>query len=434
MAERIQSIRGMEDFLPQQTQKWQYVEAVIAQNFSAYGYDEIRFPLVEKTALFKRSIGEATDVVEKEMYTFADRNGDSLSLRPEGTASCMRSVLQHSLYRQPGQRLWYYGPMFRHERPQKGRYRQFHQFGAEVFGFDTPQSDVELIALCAQLWRRLGLSQSVQLKINTLGTIAERQAYRQQLIDHWHNHYDVLDEDARNRLDVNPLRLLDSKNPAMQQAIQAAPKLIDTLTAQSRDYFDQVCQLLTELEIEYQVEPTLVRGLDYYCHTVFEWVTDQLGAQGTICAGGRYDGLAEQLGSKHALPAVGMALGMERLLLLLEAQSLTDHMASTPHAYLVLAPQAQSQGLKLAEQLRQALPQLKLIVNVNGGSFKAQFKRADRCGAQLALVLAEQELADNTVLIKFLHDQVTPQQHIERAELVTFIQNQLGGTDVCSSQ
>ncbi len=411
MADLIQSIRGMDDFLPERTQQWQLAEKAIQQAFAAYDYAEIRFPILEKTALFKRSIGEATDVVEKEMYTFDDRNGDSLSLRPEGTASCMRAVLQHGLQRQPGQRLWYYGPMFRHERPQKGRYRQFHQFGAELLGVETPESEVEIIALCASIFKRLGLANTVRLQLNTLGTLAERQAYRAELMAYWEQHADQLDPEAQARLHKNPLRLLDSKKPEMQPLIAAAPQLMDHLSTETRAHFERVCTLLDGLGIAYDIVPTLVRGLDYYCHTVFEWVTDALGAQGTVCAGGRYDGLATQLGSKQTVPSIGMALGMERLMLLLQ-QAEAAAPSVRPHAYLVLAAEAQLTGMQLAEQWRQRYPTLLLSVNMQGGSFKAQFKRADRSGAALAIVLGEDELAAQQVLVKSLRDDSIAQQQM----------------------
>jgi histidyl-tRNA synthetase len=400
VSKSIQAIRGMNDILPVETPRWQYVENMFRELMAAYGYSEIRLPSLEKTELFKRSIGEVTDIVEKEMYTFEDRNGDSLTLRPEGTAGCVRACIQNGLLHNQTQRLWYMGPMYRHERPQKGRYRQFHQLGVETFGFEGPDIDAELIAMTARLWRKLDMADEVSLEINSLGSAETRQAYRDILVNYLQQHRDLLDEDSLRRLDTNPLRILDSKNPAMQAMIEAAPKLVEHLDEESRRHFEELCGLLDAMGITYHINPRLVRGLDYYSKTVFEWVTDRLGAQGTVCAGGRFDGLIEQLGGR-ATPAMGFALGLERLVALLEDKSLPD--MSSPHAYLLLAgSEAEQQGRVLAEQLRDILPQLRLVVNSGGGSFKSQMKRADKSGAHLALILGENEISDQQISIKNL--------------------------------
>ena len=393
----------MNDILPGETSRWQYLEDTLREVVHAYGYQEIRLPVLEKTELFKRSIGEVTDIVEKEMYTFDDRNGDSLSMRPEGTASCVRACMQHGLLHNQVQRLWYAGPMFRHERPQKGRYRQFHQIGIEAFGMAGPDIDAEIIFMSARMWQRLGLQGAV-LQINSLGSVAARVVYRTALVDYLRAHEDALDEDSRRRLDSNPLRILDSKNPAMQGLIEAAPRLPDYLDDESREHFARLCTLLDAAGLEYEINPRLVRGLDYYSNTVFEWVTDQLGAQGTICAGGRYDGLVEYLGGKPT-PAFGFALGLERLLALLEAGNIGIPVQQ-PHVYLVLSGQAAVQrGMVFAEQLRDAVPGLQLQSNCGDGSFKSQFKRADKSGAQLALVMGDDEVAQGNVILKSLRDE-----------------------------
>jgi histidyl-tRNA synthetase len=393
----------MNDILPGETSRWQYLEDTLREVVHAYGYREIRLPVLEKTELFKRSIGEVTDIVEKEMYTFDDRNGDSLTMRPEGTASCVRACMQHGLLHNQVQRLWYAGPMFRHERPQKGRYRQFHQIGIEAFGMAGPDIDAEIIFMSARMWQRLGLQGAV-LQINSLGSVAARAVYRSALVDYLRAHEDALDEDSRRRLDSNPLRILDSKNPAMQGLIEAAPRLPDYLDDESREHFARLCTLLDAAGLEYEINPRLVRGLDYYSKTVFEWVTDQLGAQGTICAGGRYDGLVEYLGGKPT-PAFGFALGLERLLALLEAGNIGIPV-QRPHVYLVLSGQAAVQrGMVFAEQLRDAVPGLQLQSNCGDGSFKSQFKRADKSGAQLALVMGDDEVAQGNVILKSLRDE-----------------------------
>ncbi len=401
MAKSIQSIRGMHDVLPDDSYRWQAFEAVIRQLMAAYGYREIRMPLVESTDLFCRSIGEVTDIVEKEMYTFEDRNGDKLTLRPEGTASCVRAGIQHGLLHNQVQRLWYSGPMFRHERPQKGRYRQFHQFGAEVYGIDTPDIDAELILISARLWQQLGLK-GVRLELNTLGSNEARAEYKQLLVDYLNENRDQLDDDSLRRLETNPLRVLDSKNPAMKEMLDNAPALIDHLDDESKQQFDKLRASLDAVGISYTINPRLVRGLDYYCKTVFEWVTDELGAQGTICAGGRYDGLVEQLGGK-ATPAIGFALGMERILALLESQQ--QQSPQTVDIYMIMIGAASEiKGLRLAENIRDMVPDVKMITHCGGGSVKSQMKKADKSGACIALIIAEDELKNEQVTVKYLRE------------------------------
>ena len=410
MSSTLQAIRGMNDILPAQSPAWQYFEDTVRSVLDTYGFQEIRMPIVEKTELFKRSIGEVTDIVEKEMYTFDDRNGDSLTLRPEGTAGCVRACIQHGLTHNQVQRLWYSGPMFRHERPQKGRYRQFHQIGIEVFGLDGPDVDAELLMLTARLWKRLGLQQ-VSLQLNSLGTSADRAKFREALVSYLQQHREQLDEDSKRRLESNPLRILDSKSPQTQSLLEEAPRLSEYIDAESQAHFEQLCSLLDAARIPYTVNPRLVRGLDYYGRTVFEWVTDQLGAQGTVCAGGRYDVLVEQLGGR-ATPAVGFALGIERLIALLESQhvSLPD---KAPHVYIVaVGEQAQRHGLLLSEQLRDRVPTLRIMTHCGGGSFKSQFKKADRSGAHFALVLGDEELEQGRAGLKALREQ-TDQETVE---------------------
>ena len=414
----------MHDILPEHSARWQYVEAVLRRVLTRQGYLEIRLPLVEKTELFQRSIGEVTDIVEKEMYTFADRNGDSLTLRPEGTAGCLRACLEHGLLHNQMHRLWYLGPMFRHERPQKGRYRQFYQLGVEAYGMAGPDIDAELILLNARLWRELAIAHKLELQLNTLGTAAERQHYRASLVDYLRGHYHKLDEDSRRRLDTNPLRILDSKNPELADLLAAAPSLHDFLGDASTAHFERLKALLDAVGIAYTVNPRLVRGLDYYCLTVFEWVTRELGAQGTVCAGGRYDGLVAQLGGRDAT-AIGFALGMERLIDLLDDPERHD-VAQKPHACLIRVGEvAEQQGLRLAEQLRDQLPDFRLIVNCGGGSFKSQFKRADKMGAGLALILGETEAANGTIGLKLLRDETSAQQVIPQTELISHLQHYL---------
>jgi histidyl-tRNA synthetase len=402
MANVLQAIRGMNDILPEQSPVWQFAEDTIRAVVEAYGFREIRMPVVEKTELFKRSIGEVTDIVEKEMYTFDDRNGDSLALRPEGTAGCARACIQHGLTNKQVQRLWYTGPMFRHERPQKGRYRQFYQVGVEVFGLEGPDVDAELLMLTARLWRRLGLER-LSLQVNSLGTSEARERYRTELVAYLKTVYGQLDADSQRRLETNPLRILDSKNMQVQALLEEAPRLADYIDEDSQAHFETLCALLDDAGVDYDINPHLVRGLDYYGRTVFEWVTDQLGAQGTVCAGGRYDVLMEYLGGR-ATPAVGFALGLERIIALLENQGSRVPDAS-PHLYLVtVGEQAQRQGLLLSEQLRDTLPNLRIVTHCGGGSFKSQFKKADRSGARYALVLGEDEVQRREIGIKPLRE------------------------------
>jgi len=420
MAKLIKSIRGMHDVLPDDSFRWQSFESVIRRLMASYGYKEIRMPLVESTELFCRSIGEVTDIVEKEMYTFEDRNGDKLTLRPEGTASCVRAGIQHGLLHNQIQRLWYSGPMFRHERPQKGRYRQFHQFGAEVYGIETPDIDAELILIGARLWKQLGLK-DVRLEINTLGSSQSRSDYKKVLVDYLEQHRDQLDDDSLRRLETNPLRVLDSKNPSMREMLDNAPALIDHLDEESSRQFDKLKASLDSTGVKYTVNPRLVRGLDYYCKTVFEWITDELGAQGTICAGGRYDGLVEQLGGK-ATPAIGFALGMERILSLLESQQQSESSQAVDIYLVLLGEESEAEGLQLAEKIREQLPAVKMIAHCGGGSVKSQMKKADKSGAEIALILAEDELKNRQVTVKYLRarkEQIT----VSFEQLIKFITN-----------
>ena len=397
MAESIRSVRGMNDILPDVTPYWQSVEAKLNSVLSSYGYQEIRFPIVEKTALFSRSIGEVTDIVEKEMYSFEDRNGDGLTLRPEGTAGCVRAAMQNGLIHQT-QRLWYMGPMFRHERPQKGRYRQFHQIGVEAYGFNGPDIDAEMILMTARLWKQLGLT-GVTLQINTLGSTEARLAYRDVLIAYFEAHQAQLDEDSQRRLHTNPLRILDSKNPEMQKLNEGAPKLLEHLDEVSAQEFKALCERLDQAGIAYEVNSRLVRGLDYYGKTVFEWVTDQLGSQGTVCAGGRYDGLVSQLGGK-GVTAIGFAIGIERLIALLEATNALPEIKGMDAYIVAVGEAAAKQAPILAEQLRDQIPDFKLITHCGGGSFKSQFKQADRSGARWTLILGEDEISQQVVSVK----------------------------------
>lgn len=420
MSDKLHSIRGMNDILPPQTALWQWLEAQVRTLLGRYGYGEIRLPIVEATELFKRSIGEVTDIVEKEMYTFIDRNGDSLTLRPEGTASCVRAAEQHGLLYNQVQRLWYSGPMFRHERPQAGRYRQFHQVGVEAFGMAGPDIDAELILISARLWQQLGLADQLTLELNSLGDSEDRARYRAALVDYLLQHQAQLDEDSQRRLQRNPLRILDSKDAGTRAVLADAPCFADYLGAASQAHFAGLRAALDAAGVRYRVNPALVRGLDYYSHTVFEWVTEALGAQGTVCAGGRYDGLVAQLGGR-ATPAVGFAMGMERLLLLLAERP--PQLPATTDVYLLSTVSA-AETLALAESLRAALPALKLICHCGGGSLKSQMKKADRSGARWALILGDDELACDEVSLKPLRtehsagggDEVS-QQRCPRAEL-----------------
>lgn len=399
---KIQAIRGMNDLLPADSPLWQYVEGVVTDILARYGYQEIRFPIVEATELFKRSIGEVTDIVEKEMYTFNDRNGDSLTLRPEGTACCVRACEENGLLYNQTQRLWYMGPMFRHERPQKGRYRQFHQIGVETFGMQGPDIDAEVLLLSARILRELGVAPHVQLQINSLGSAEARANYKEALVAYLNNVQDQLDEDSKRRLGTNPLRILDSKDPTTQALLNNAPVLLDYLDEESRAHFDGLKQLLDAAGIVYQVNPRLVRGLDYYGKTAFEWVTDKLGAQSTVCAGGRYDGLVEQLGGKST-PAVGFGIGLERLVLLVQAAEVVpEKLDQQADVFLVAVGDVQSVAMQLAERIRDELPFIRLMVNCGGGNFKSQFKKADKSGSDIALVLGEDEARAGKLAVKFL--------------------------------
>ncbi|GAB2935474.1 histidine--tRNA ligase [Hafnia psychrotolerans] len=423
MAKNIQAIRGMNDYLPEDTALWQKIEGILKQVLGNYGYSEIRMPIVEQTPLFKRAIGEVTDVVEKEMYSFEDRNGESLTLRPEGTAGCVRAGIEHGLLYNQEQRLWYIGPMFRYERPQKGRYRQFNQLGVEVFGLQGPDIDAELILLTARWWRALGISEHVALELNSIGSLEARADYREALVAYLEQHKDKLDEDCKRRMYTNPLRVLDSKNPDVQVLLNDAPELAEYLDPESKEHFAGLCELLEQAGIPYTVNQRLVRGLDYYNRTVFEWVTTNLGAQGTVCAGGRYDGLVEQLGGR-ATPAVGFAMGLERLVLLVQAVNPDFKAPATVDAY-VISSGAGTQGvaMQLAESLRDALPEMKVMTNYGGGNFKKQFARADKWGARVALVLGENEVAARQVVVKDLRsgEQETLAQSSLAARLASMI-------------
>lgn len=423
MAKNIQAIRGMNDYLPAETVVWQRIEQILKQVLASYGYSEIRLPIVEQTPLFKRAIGEVTDVVEKEMYTFDDRNGESLTLRPEGTAGCVRAGIEHGLLYNQEQRLWYVGPMFRYERPQKGRYRQFHQMGVEVFGLQGPDIDAELIMMTARWWKALGIADHVSLELNSIGSLEARANYRDALIAFLEQHQDVLDEDCKRRMYTNPLRVLDSKNPEVQALLNSAPELSDYLDIESREHFAGVCQMLDAAGIAYKVNQRLVRGLDYYNRTVFEWVTTSLGSQGTVCGGGRYDGLVEQLGGR-ATPGVGFAMGLERLVLLVQAVNPEFEPTRIVDVYVIASGQGvQSAAMLLAEQVRDADPSLKLMTNFGGGNFKKQFARADKWGARVALMLGEDEVAKGQVTIKDLRngEQQTLEQRDAAATLAAML-------------
>jgi len=424
VAKNIQAIRGMNDYLPADTAIWQRIEGTLKQVLASYGYSEIRLPIVEHTPLFSRAIGEVTDVVEKEMYTFEDRNGESLTLRPEGTAGCVRAGIEHGLLYNQEQRLWYVGPMFRYERPQKGRYRQFHQMGVEVFGLQGPDVDAELIMMTARWWRALGIADHVELELNSIGSLDARANYRNALVAFLEQHKEVLDEDCKRRMYTNPLRVLDSKNPDIQTLLNDAPTLGEFLDEESREHFSGLCALLDDAGIKYRINQRLVRGLDYYNRTVFEWVTSSLGSQGTVCGGGRYDGLVEQLGGR-ATPAVGFAMGLERLVLLVQAVNPEFEPTRIVDVYVIASGQGvQSAAMQLAEKLRDADPALKLMTNFGGGNFKKQFARADKWGARIALVLGEDEVKAGQVVIKDLRtgDQQTLAQSDAAATLRTLLQ------------
>ncbi len=419
---KLQSIRGMNDLLPEQSTTWQYLERTVAEVLGRYSYREIRFPILEQTELFKRAVGEVTDIVEKEMYSFDDRNGDSLSLRPEGTAGCVRACTQNGLLHNQTQRLWYAGPMFRHERPQKGRLRQFHQIGVEAFGLNGPDIDAELLLITARLWKTLKIDHAVSLQINSLGTSADRKTYRTALVDYLMARQEQLDEDSQRRLQTNPMRILDSKNQDTQELLNDAPKLADFIDQESRDHFEQLCAVLDAANINYEINPRLVRGLDYYSKTVFEWVTTNLGAQGTVCAGGRYDGLVEQLGGKPC-PGVGFAMGVERLVLLLDELGVVpDSIGQTVDLYIVVVGNVELEALVLAEDLRSQCPNIRIESHCGGGSFKSQIKKADKSGAAVALILGEDEVASATAGVKFLREEKS-QQSVAQTELANVLTN-----------
>jgi histidyl-tRNA synthetase len=417
LANKIQSIRGMNDILPTEIHYWQYIEKIIQKLVASYGYQEIRFAVLEKTELFKRTIGEVTDIVGKEMYTFNDRDGESVTLRPEGTACCVRAAIEHGLLYNQVQRLWYSGVMFRHERPQLGRYRQFNQVGVEVFGLIGPDIDAELILMTAHLWRKLNIQNKVVLQLNSLGTLTARLAYREIFVEYCKKNIDILDDDSKRKLIANPLRILDSKNPEMREFIDKAPRLDEYLDEESKIHFAGLRSLLDGAGIKYQINPHLVRGLDYYGRTVFEWVTDQLGAQGTICAGGRFDSLVEQLGDR-ATPAVGLAIGLERVITLLKMAEETAVEENIVDVYfLVVGDKAQQQGIIIADQIRQALPNLRMLTHCGGGGMKNQFKRADKSGAKYAIILGDDEIEKNMLTLKNLRVE-EPQQLLSLSDLV----------------
>ena len=422
MAKTIQAIRGMNDCSPTESPLWQWIEAKVRHVLASYGYSEVRMQIVESTPLFARAIGEVTDVVSKEMYTFWD-NDEQLTLRPEGTAGCVRAAIERGWIYNNEQRLWYMGPMFRHERPQKGRYRQFHQAGVEVFGIANPEIDAELIILTARLWKELGIDQHVSLQLNSIGSLEARANYRSALVAFLENHQDLMSDEEKERLVKNPLRILDTKNEALQEVLNGAPKLLDYLDDESREHFNQLCSLLDAMGVKYEINPKLVRGLDYYNKTVFEWVTSALGAQGTVCGGGRYDGLVEQLGG-HATQGVGFAMGLERLVLLVQEVNKEITLPQAVDLYLVYAGEgATLNAFQVAEQIRTELPQVRVMTHCSGGKFQKQFKRADKIEAKYALVIGESEVQAKTVVVKDLRngaEQITLSQADLVATLKTY--------------
>lgn len=423
----VSAIRGMNDILPDEVVYWQFIEEKLRELTKEYGYLEIRVPILEPTELYQRGVGEVTDIVEKEMYTFLDRNDQSLSLRPEGTAGVVRAGLEHSLFYGNNPKLWYLGPMFRHERPQKGRYRQFFQFGLEAFGFVSAHVDIEILAFCQRLWQELGLSDKIKLQINCLGTPEVRVNYKQELVKYFTDNLASLDEDSKNRLNKNPLRILDSKNPDLKKIIEKAPKLTDYLDANSLHHMATLETGLKQLQIEYQINPYLVRGLDYYCLTVFEWVTDTLGAQGTVCGGGRYDGLVSQMGGEYT-PAVGMSIGLERLILMLkdnDAVSQVELQKNNPDCYLILSGESGlNNGIVLAEILRNEIPGLRIMTNTSNQSIKNQFRKADKSGAKVAIIIGEEEVDNNNYSLKWLRGN-KPQEKLNLDDLIGTIRASL---------
>lgn len=424
MSELFQPVRGMYDIGPLETRTFLYLETVLAKLMARYGYEQIRTPVVEKTDLFKRTIGEKTDIIEKEMYTFADRNNESLTLRPEGTASVVRACLDQGWLHHQTPRLWYLGPMFRYERPQKGRNRQFYQFGVEAFGLPGPDIEAEIILMMVRLWQELGLSERIRLEINSLGSLVCRQEYRKKLVAYFTDHESALDEDSRRRLTTNPLRILDSKNPELRALIEGAPKLMDTLDAESAAHFEEFCHLLDGMGIGYQINPCLVRGLDYYSRTVFEWITDDLGSQSAVCAGGRYDGLVEQVGGRPT-SGVGFAMGLERVILMIEQFARDRLPQATIDCYLITEGENVKQyALMLSERLRTELPALTLLMHCGEGSMKSQFKRADKIGARFALIMGEDEMLAGTVGVKSLRTR-TEQQTVPLSDIVDFLSKEI---------
>ena len=418
MAEKkIQSIRGMNDLLPNESATWQQIEKIVKGVLNSYGYNEIRTPIVEDTALFKRAVGEVTDIVEKEMYTFNDRNDESITLRPEITAGCVRAGIEHGLFYNQEQRLWYLGPAFRYEKPQKGRYRQFHQFGVEVFGLEGPNIDAELILLTARFWKALGIEEHTTLELNSIGSVEARANYRNALVSFLEQHKDKLDEDCLRRMYTNPLRVLDSKNPVIQELLNQAPKLFDYLDEESKLHFDGLCQLLDSAGIKYNINQRLVRGLDYYNRTVFEWVTNSLGAQGTVCGGGRYDGLVSQLGGQPT-PAVGFAMGVERLVLLVQAVNPSLNRDSSIDIYMISSGDEKTTAAaqKMAEVLRDGLSDKRIVTNYGSSNFKKQFAKADKLGAKIAVIIGENEITNQSVTIKNL--QTGEQVEVAEKEIV----------------
>jgi len=418
MSDQIKSVRGMPAILPGEVKKWQFVEAVAKNVLHAYSYNEIRTPVVERSELFQRTIGENTDIVAKEMYTFIDRNDQSLSLRPEATAGIIRAGIDQGFFYNQTQKLWSIGPMYRYERPQKGRYRQFHQINMEAFGFPGPDIDFEMILLTGRIWKALNLS-PLQLELNSLGSPESRKEYKRQLQDYFNDHQKELDEDSLRRLDRNPLRILDSKNPDLQEIIESAPKMVDFLDQESNEHFEELMAMLQDHAIEYSLNTRLVRGLDYYTRTVFEWTTDQLGAQATVCGGGRYDALVAELGGKST-SAIGCAIGLERLIELVDVSGQNEQ-NNPPKIYIVaVGSKAEGERFLLAEELRDVYPNLSIEMNLNGGQFKQQFKRADKAGADIALILGDDEISKQTVGVKPMRSE-GHQETVDRKELLSII-------------
>ena len=418
MSDQIKSVRGMPAILPGEVKKWQFVEAVAKNVLHAYSYNEIRTPVVERSELFQRTIGENTDIVAKEMYTFIDRNNQSLSLRPEATAGIIRAGIDQGFFYNQTQKLWSIGPMYRYERPQKGRYRQFHQINMEAFGFPGPDIDFEMILLTGRIWKALNLS-PLQLELNSLGSPESRKEYKRQLQDYFNDHQKELDEDSLRRLDRNPLRIFDSKNPDLQEIIESAPKMVDFLDQESNEHFEELMAMLQDHAIEYSLNTRLVRGLDYYTRTVFEWTTDQLGAQATVCGGGRYDALVAELGGKPT-SAIGCAIGLERLIELVDVSGQNEQ-NNPPKIYIVaVGSKAEGERFLLAEELRDAYPNLSIEMNLNGGQFKQQFKRADKAGADIALILGDDEISKQTVGVKPMRSE-GHQETVDRKELLSII-------------